>query len=168
LRFPGQYHDQETGFSYNYHRYYDPVTARYISPDPLGFAPAPNPHAYVPNPTLEADPLGLAPCTIRVSPVSQDWGTKGAHLHVGGQEVRVFPRADGEIGVEGIRLKTGLPTSDQLDQVLAALKSDPTLRADLIQKARAAMDAMNRGAYGMSQNRAAEMHFLIKALEKIK
>lgn len=60
FRFPGQYEDPETGLHYNHHRYYDPVTGRYLSPDPLGLAPAPNPHAYVPNPTLLTDPLGLA------------------------------------------------------------------------------------------------------------
>ncbi len=61
LRFPGQYHDPETGLHYNYHRYYDPETARYDSTDPLGLAPAPNPHTYVPNPLDWFDPLGLAP-----------------------------------------------------------------------------------------------------------
>lgn len=35
LRFPGQYYDQETGLHYNYHRYYDPTTGRYLTPDPL-------------------------------------------------------------------------------------------------------------------------------------
>ncbi|MEU6854033.1 DUF6531 domain-containing protein [Actinacidiphila alni] len=64
LRFPGQYHDAETGLHYNYRRYYDPETARYQSPDPLGLAPAPNHHGYVPNPLTWSDPLGLAPCEI--------------------------------------------------------------------------------------------------------
>jgi RHS repeat-associated protein len=59
LRFPGQYADPETGLHYNNHRYYDPVTGRYLTPDPLGLAPAPNPHTYVPNPTIAIDPLGL-------------------------------------------------------------------------------------------------------------
>ncbi|MEV4826637.1 DUF6531 domain-containing protein [Micromonospora sp. NPDC049274] len=66
LRFPGQVHDPETGASYNYHRYYDPHTARYASADPLGQQAAPDPHAYVPNPTYEIDPLGLAPCTPNI------------------------------------------------------------------------------------------------------
>jgi RHS repeat-associated protein len=61
LRFPGQYEDSETGLHYNNQRYYDPVSASYLTPDPLGLAPAPNPHAYVPNPQVLADPLGL--CT---------------------------------------------------------------------------------------------------------
>ncbi len=59
LRFPGQYLDRETGLHYNVFRYYDPANARYISPDPLGLAPAPNPLTYVGDPLVAADPLGL-------------------------------------------------------------------------------------------------------------
>ncbi|WP_413757633.1 RHS repeat-associated core domain-containing protein [Streptomyces sp. MMBL 11-3] len=61
LRFPGQYFDPETGLHYNNQRHYDPETARYVSPDPLGLEPAPNPFAYVANPLQGYDPLGLAP-----------------------------------------------------------------------------------------------------------
>lgn len=64
LRFPGQYHDNETGLHYNLLRTYDPNTGRYLTPDPLGLAPAPNPNTYVNNPTAWFDPLGLAPCSI--------------------------------------------------------------------------------------------------------
>ncbi|GAQ57514.1 DUF6531 domain-containing protein [Streptomyces acidiscabies] len=59
LRLPGQYDDVETGFHYNYQRHYDPDTARYTSPDPLGLGPAPNPVAYVTNPHTRMDPEGL-------------------------------------------------------------------------------------------------------------
>ena len=61
LRFPGQYYDPETGLHHNHHRHYDPETARYLTPDPLGLAPAPNPSTYVHNPHTWCDPLGLAP-----------------------------------------------------------------------------------------------------------
>ncbi|MFI9119354.1 putative T7SS-secreted protein [Streptomyces bikiniensis] len=61
LRFPGQYFDPESGLHYNYFRYYDPESARYLSQDPLGLAPAPNPATYVHNPHRWSDPLGLAP-----------------------------------------------------------------------------------------------------------
>jgi RHS repeat-associated protein len=64
LRFPGQYHDPETGLNYNYFRYYDPATARYQAPDPLGLAPQPNPHAYTHNPIIRIDPLGLSPYQV--------------------------------------------------------------------------------------------------------
>ncbi|SDW83062.1 RHS repeat-associated core domain-containing protein [Saccharopolyspora shandongensis] len=62
LRFPGQYHDPETGFNYNYQRYYDPNTGRYGSTDPLGLKAGPNPHRYAWNPTRQIDPLGLQNC----------------------------------------------------------------------------------------------------------
>ncbi|HET9172072.1 MAG TPA: DUF6531 domain-containing protein [Actinospica sp.] len=61
IGFPGQYHDPETGLAYNNKRYYDPETGRYTTPDPLGLDPAPNHHAYVHNPLVAADPLGLEP-----------------------------------------------------------------------------------------------------------
>ncbi len=35
LRFPGQYADTETGGVYNWHRYYDPPTGRYLQVEPL-------------------------------------------------------------------------------------------------------------------------------------
>ncbi|MEU1198624.1 DUF6531 domain-containing protein, partial [Streptomyces sp. NPDC005813] len=59
LAFPGQYRDPETGLHYNLSRYYDPDTASYLSPDPLGLDPSPNHHAYVDNPLRWSDPLGL-------------------------------------------------------------------------------------------------------------
>jgi RHS repeat-associated protein len=60
LRFPGQYHDPETGLDYNYLRYYDPEAARYLSPDPLGLFPQPDDYGYTENPLVLTDPLGLA------------------------------------------------------------------------------------------------------------
>ncbi|MFC6012571.1 DUF6531 domain-containing protein [Nocardia lasii] len=61
-RFQGQQHDPETGLHYNRHRYYDPETAHYITQDPLGLSPAPNPAAYPHNSLNWTDPLGLTPC----------------------------------------------------------------------------------------------------------
>ncbi|MEV8065447.1 RHS repeat-associated core domain-containing protein [Streptomyces sp. NPDC085995] len=62
LRFPGQYADPESGLHYNHFRYYDPEPGRYVTPDPLGLEPAPNPAGYVDNPATMSDPMGLAPC----------------------------------------------------------------------------------------------------------
>ncbi|MFB7875158.1 HNH/endonuclease VII fold putative polymorphic toxin [Nocardia sp. NPDC056064] len=59
IRFPGQQYDPETGLHYNHHRYYDPETGRYLTQDPLGLAPAPNPNTYTHNPVTWIDPLGL-------------------------------------------------------------------------------------------------------------
>ncbi|WP_169813382.1 DUF6531 domain-containing protein [Nocardia vaccinii] len=54
LRFPGQFHDPETGLHHDNQRYYDPETGRYISPDPLGRDPSP--YAYPKTSMIACDP----------------------------------------------------------------------------------------------------------------
>ncbi|MBN6035334.1 DUF6531 domain-containing protein [Amycolatopsis sp. 195334CR] len=73
--FPGQYHDVETGLEYNLFRYYDTALGNYYSSDPLGLAGGFNPHGYVPNTTVFADPLGLTPC--RINQLRMDLGRAG-------------------------------------------------------------------------------------------
>jgi RHS repeat-associated protein len=60
MRFPGQYADDETGFSYNYARDYDSSVGRYVESDPIGLIGGLNTFAYATaNPIIYADPLGL-------------------------------------------------------------------------------------------------------------
>lgn len=61
LRFPGQYHDAETGLSYNRHRYYDATIGRFTTPDPLEFAAGPNLYVFPGSPLSVIDLLGMAP-----------------------------------------------------------------------------------------------------------
>jgi len=59
FRFAGQYFDEETGFHYNYLRYYDPRTGRYLRPDPIGLEEGYNLFIYVTNnPIMLTDPTG--------------------------------------------------------------------------------------------------------------
>lgn len=99
LRFPGQYADTESGLHYNYFRYYDPETARYVSADPIGLAGGYAPHSYVPNPLTWLDPLGLALLDVSrndVHIVVHEYDVdRPAHAHVTGggppREVRIGP-----------------------------------------------------------------------------
>jgi RHS repeat-associated protein len=46
LRFPGHYHDAETGLFYNRYRYYSPELGRYLQSDPVGLAGGLNVYGY--------------------------------------------------------------------------------------------------------------------------
>jgi RHS repeat-associated protein len=60
LRFPGTYYDKESGLFYGGARYYDPLSGRFMSPDPIGLRGGPNPFLYAnANPLRYIDPTGL-------------------------------------------------------------------------------------------------------------
>lgn len=92
LRFPGQYHDEETSTEYNYFRDYNPNTGRYVQTDPIGLKGGANYYLYViANPILYSDYLGLGPLSSAVrgaghsimmpgSPVPGSAGSNGADL----------------------------------------------------------------------------------------
>jgi RHS repeat-associated protein len=64
IRFQGQYWDEETGLHYNRYRYYDPLSGRFVSSDPIRLIGGSNLHAAVPNPTGWVDANGLSPAGI--------------------------------------------------------------------------------------------------------
>ena len=59
LRFPGQYYDSETGLHYNWNRYYEPGSGRYLRVDPVGFEDGANLFVYANNnPLKQSDYTG--------------------------------------------------------------------------------------------------------------
>ena len=92
LRFPGQYFDAETGLHYNWNRYYDPETGRYIGRDPVGdgtnfyIYAANNPFAF-----LDPDGLRVGIRGGRDWSVFHPWRGRshGHHGHYGSQRALV-------------------------------------------------------------------------------
>ncbi|MBD9668531.1 RHS domain-containing protein [Variovorax sp. VRV01] len=85
IRFQGQYFDDETGLHYNRYRYYDPVTGRFVSSDPIALLGGL--HAYTVNPVQWTDPTGLA------SQWQANWEEKYGPLPSGYQVHHVIPKS---------------------------------------------------------------------------
>ncbi|HYO70577.1 MAG TPA: DUF6531 domain-containing protein [Archangium sp.] len=77
-RWPGHYEDEETGLLYNRFRYYDPGAGRYISQDPIGLNGGYALYAYVVNPLIQIDALGLN--TLPSLPGSTLWEENGISI----------------------------------------------------------------------------------------
>jgi RHS repeat-associated protein len=77
--FPGQYYDSESGLHYNYFRYYDPSTGRYVTSDPIGLGGGLNTYAYVGgNPIIRFDFMGLSwTCSCKASGPGSNMSTVG-------------------------------------------------------------------------------------------
>ncbi|MBD0842728.1 DUF6531 domain-containing protein, partial [Streptomyces sp. TRM68416] len=91
LRFPGQYDDPETGLHYNLFRYYDPLTAAYISPDPLGLAAGPHDRLYVLNPLHWIDYLGLLTCRQNARRLRRNMRLEGRPVGPGQAAAHIVP-----------------------------------------------------------------------------
>lgn len=76
LRFAGQHEDAETGLHYNRHRYYDPTTGRFLTPDPIGINASFDVFAYPTDPVNGYDPSGLASVTPHPCPGNEAAASK--------------------------------------------------------------------------------------------
>ena len=62
FRLQNQYCDAETGLHYNFYRYYDPNSGRFVNQDPIGLEGGFNVYQFAPNVQDWVDPLGLMKC----------------------------------------------------------------------------------------------------------
>lgn len=96
FRFPGQYEDSETGLYYNRFRYFDPEAGQYVSQDPIGLHGGPALYAYVSNPTIWLDPLGLK----KTGSTSATGGAGGGPSCTAAQKSASYQGSDPYFGVD--------------------------------------------------------------------
>jgi RHS repeat-associated protein len=151
LRFQGQWEDEETKLCYNFYRYYDPQTGRYVSQDPIGLIGGINLYRYAPNPLTWVDPLGLN-YDVTGNTAGQDTLSRGAHVNVRGPGL---PPRGGHVGFVPNAAGTGLVPvpvdaatrnltanqSARLNADVVAHMGDPTNAARMRAQAQAGIDA---------------------------
>ncbi|WP_082572257.1 RHS repeat-associated core domain-containing protein [Variovorax sp. Root434] len=153
IRFQGQYFDDETGLHYNRYRYYDPVSGRFVSKDPIGLAGGNNLHQYAPNPSEWVDPLGLAGnrANRRAGNILQDMDARsGGHTYARHGAHTTMPEQEH-------RAITGIPPDNPCPKRPRPTDSTRFLsnvdQLDSIQRAKQKMDATGRDAVTVDMGR---------------
>ena len=91
FRLQNQYFDAETGLHYNFYRYYEPNSGRFVNQDPIGLEGGDNLYAFAPNAQGWVDPLGLVKSS---QSGGLNWNWKGAgdrQAHVINNHGRINP-----------------------------------------------------------------------------
>lgn len=96
LRLQGQYADSATGLHFNRHRFFDPDTGTFVSPDPLGLNAGSDPYRFAPNVWNWIDPLGLtclppASGTLDWSGVDPHGLSRIDHVRLHGNDIPTKP-----------------------------------------------------------------------------
>ena len=153
IRFQGQYFDDETGLHYNRYRYYDPVSGRFVSKDPIGLAGGNNLHQYAPNPSEWVDSLGLAGnrANRRAGNILQDMDARsGGHTYARHGAHTTMPEQEH-------RAITGIPPDNPCPKRPRPTDSTRFLsnvdQLDSIQRAKQKMDATGRDAVTVDMGR---------------
>ena len=102
FRLQNQYCDAETGLHYNFFRYYEPNSGRFVNQDPIGLWGGENLYAFAPNAQGWIDPLGL----IRVKPTLPTGDLRKGWVHIDARHISgTHPSGAGDLFPDGTNRK---------------------------------------------------------------
>lgn len=161
LRFPGHYHDEETGLHDNRHRSYSPRLGRYLQPDPAGQSGGTNLYAYPANPLVEVDVLGRMQNHVRQT----GEGSGGAAEKPG-----IFSRIASKLRRERTtqeKIDDILKKNPQITVIASSMSGEPeTLLADLERYVRGDLE-LYRGIQQWHRSFPADMGSLERIMPKV-
>jgi len=134
LRFPGQYFDEESGLHYNWWRYYEPETGRYVTGDPIGLEGGANTYSY-----SKYNPLSFLDIKGTITWKGEYLGLQAAYF-VGGSiyrfeltsECLMGMRAIVKVDAFGPSVGVGINAAGLIDEILGAIaiSSNPITLVD--------------------------------------
>ncbi|GEM_PF-1394840 len=108
-------------------------------------------------------------CLPKISVVADDWITKGAHIHIGKTELAVRPGQNGEIVFKKVFSSTSDADFKSAVEVAQQALQNKDWRNKFIHSVTEARSYMHyaQGKHSdLAKGRAAELNFLLNALEK--
>ncbi|NTX29214.1 PAAR domain-containing protein [Burkholderia pyrrocinia] len=113
LRWPGHWLQRETGLHCNRFRSYNPMLGRYLQSDPLGLAGGINLYAYIANPVVAVDVLGLK-AHDRGEEASETTSEQPSSAGESMERKPSLPAPDGGHGPQGWRTVAGRPIKPKI------------------------------------------------------
>lgn len=116
LRLAGQLFDHASGLSFHRHRVYDPASARFLTPDPLGLMGGLNSYAFATDPLSQIDPLGLL---IEYAQTNAQGRVAGAQAELSSSDLKPAGSARGPVTVDPPGLNTAHPDHHERSHLIA-------------------------------------------------
>lgn len=118
-------------------------------------------------PEDEPDPaIAAMAANITISPIADDWITKGAHIKVDGVELKLLPGKDGEMVIKSVFSSTPEAQVQEATKKTQEALTDPAFRERLTKTVGRAVKHFGKHAAQAARAKSGELRFLLIILRK--